>query len=97
MTTLRCSSIQASIWKNEGEKGPFYNVTMARSYKGAGQMAPGVRDCLQSLNGWWRLCGNLSLQHSASDTPRDAGLLFHCTQHPLANTYKILYGFTCPL
>ncbi len=34
VTTLRCSSIQASIWKNEGEKGPFYNVTMARSYKG---------------------------------------------------------------
>lgn len=34
VTTLRCSSIQASIWKNEGEKGPFYNVTVARSYKG---------------------------------------------------------------
>lgn len=34
VTTLRCSSIQASIWKNEGEKGPFYNVTVSRSYKG---------------------------------------------------------------
>jgi len=34
VTTLRCSSIQASIWKNEGEKGPFYNVTLSRSYKG---------------------------------------------------------------
>ncbi len=34
VTTLRCSSIKASIWKNEGEKGPFYNVTVARSYKG---------------------------------------------------------------
>jgi hypothetical protein len=34
VTTLRCSSITASIWKNEGEKGPFYNVTVARSYKG---------------------------------------------------------------
>ncbi len=34
VTTLRCSSIQASVWKNEGEKGPFYNVTLSRSYKG---------------------------------------------------------------
>ena len=33
VTTLRCSRIKASIWKNEGEKGPFYNVTVARSYK----------------------------------------------------------------
>lgn len=28
-----CSSITASIWKNEGEKGAFYNVTITRSYK----------------------------------------------------------------
>ena len=34
VTTLRCSSIKASIWKNESVKGPFYNVTVARSYKG---------------------------------------------------------------
>ncbi|UVT17045.1 MAG: hypothetical protein H8K04_05695 [Nitrospira sp.] len=34
VTTLRCSNIKASIWKNEGIKGPFYNVTVARSYKG---------------------------------------------------------------
>ncbi|MDF0672839.1 MAG: hypothetical protein P0120_00650 [Nitrospira sp.] len=33
VTTLRCSSIKASIWKNEGVKGPFYNVTVARAYK----------------------------------------------------------------
>ena len=33
VTTLRCSRIKASIWKNEGMKGPFYNVTVARSYK----------------------------------------------------------------
>ena len=26
-------SIKASIWKNEGMNGPFYNVTVARSYK----------------------------------------------------------------
>ena len=30
-----CSSITASIWKNEGEKGAFYNVTITRSYKTA--------------------------------------------------------------
>jgi hypothetical protein len=34
VTTLRCSSIKASIWKNEAMKGPFYNVTVARLYKG---------------------------------------------------------------
>ncbi len=34
VTTLRCSRIKASIWKNEGMNGPFYNVTVARSYKG---------------------------------------------------------------
>jgi hypothetical protein len=28
-----CSSITASIWKNEGEKGAFYTVTITRSYK----------------------------------------------------------------
>ena len=28
-----CSSITASIWQNEGEKGAFYNVTITRSYK----------------------------------------------------------------
>ena len=33
VTTLRCSSIKASIWMNEGMNGPFYNVTVARSYK----------------------------------------------------------------
>jgi hypothetical protein len=33
VTTLRCSRIKASIWKNEGMKGAFYNVTVARSYK----------------------------------------------------------------
>ena len=33
VTTLRCSRVTASIWKNEGVNGPFYNVTVARSYK----------------------------------------------------------------
>jgi hypothetical protein len=36
VTTLRCSRIKASIWKNEGMNGPFYNVTVARSYKEPG-------------------------------------------------------------
>ena len=31
--TFRCSSIKASVWKNQGEKGSFFNVTFARSYK----------------------------------------------------------------
>ncbi len=30
-----CSNITASIWKNEGEKGAFYNVTITRAYKGS--------------------------------------------------------------
>ena len=30
-----CSSITASIWKNEWEKGAFYTVTITRSYKTA--------------------------------------------------------------
>ncbi len=34
VTTLRRSRIKASIWKNESVNGPFYNVTVARSYKG---------------------------------------------------------------
>ncbi|MDF0677468.1 MAG: hypothetical protein P0120_24490 [Nitrospira sp.] len=34
VTTLRCSRITASIWQNEGLKGPFYNVTVSCSYKG---------------------------------------------------------------
>jgi len=28
-----CSSNAASIWKNDGEKGAFYNVTITRSHK----------------------------------------------------------------
>ena len=33
VTSLRCSRIKASIWKNEGMNGLFHNVTVARSYK----------------------------------------------------------------
>ena len=31
--TLRAGRIQAAIWENHSDKGPFYNVTVSRSYK----------------------------------------------------------------
>lgn len=31
--TLRDGSIKAAIWKNESEKGDFFAVTFARTYK----------------------------------------------------------------
>lgn len=30
---LRAGGIEVAIWRNEGEKGPWYSVTMSRSYK----------------------------------------------------------------
>jgi|CXWL01.1.fsa_nt_gi hypothetical protein len=74
---------------------PRFPVSCSVTYES--RFRDGCGTVFNLSTGGWRLCGNLSLLHSASDTPRDAGLLFHCTQHPLANTYKILYGFTCPL
>ena len=35
VTKFTCSHITASVWKNEGEKGAFYNVTITRAYKTA--------------------------------------------------------------
>ncbi len=32
---IRVSGVQASIWENRGETGPWYNVTLSRSYKDA--------------------------------------------------------------
>jgi hypothetical protein len=32
---IRISRIQASIWQNTGDNGPWYNVTLSRSYKDA--------------------------------------------------------------
>lgn len=32
--TIRDGAIKAAIWKNEGEKGAFFSVTVARTYKG---------------------------------------------------------------
>ena len=31
--TLRGGRIQVAIWENHSDKGPFYNVTVSRSYK----------------------------------------------------------------
>lgn len=31
--TLRDGAVKAAIWKNEGENGAFFNVTVARTYK----------------------------------------------------------------
>lgn len=35
VTTLGCGALKATIWKNAGEKGEFYNTTFAQSYKDA--------------------------------------------------------------
>jgi hypothetical protein len=34
VTTLRCGSIKATIWKNVSEKGPFFSTTFSRPFKG---------------------------------------------------------------
>ncbi len=31
--TLRGGRIQVAVWENHSDKGPFYNVTVSRSYK----------------------------------------------------------------
>lgn len=31
--SCRHRALQAAVWQNESEKGPFYNVTVSRSYK----------------------------------------------------------------
>jgi hypothetical protein len=31
--TLRAGRIQVAIWENHSDKGPYYNVTISRSYK----------------------------------------------------------------
>lgn len=30
--TIRDGALKASIWKNQGEKGPFYSVRITRTY-----------------------------------------------------------------
>ena len=32
--TLRSGSVEAAIWKNDGEKGAYYRATFSRSYAG---------------------------------------------------------------
>jgi hypothetical protein len=33
VTEVRFGNIRAAIWKNEGGTGPWYNVTLARSFR----------------------------------------------------------------
>lgn len=33
LQTLRHRSIKATIWRNETEKGPMFNITISRSYR----------------------------------------------------------------
>lgn len=30
---IRAGAIEISVWKNDGDKGPWYSVTASRSYK----------------------------------------------------------------
>jgi hypothetical protein len=30
---IRCGALTVAIWRNEGEKGPFYSATATRSFK----------------------------------------------------------------
>jgi len=32
-TTLRCGRINATIWQNVSEKGPFFSTTFSRSFQ----------------------------------------------------------------
>ena len=32
LATIRDGALKATIWKNEGEKGPFYSVRITRTY-----------------------------------------------------------------
>ncbi len=31
--TLRDGNLKATLWRNEGENGPYFNVTIAKTYK----------------------------------------------------------------
>lgn len=34
-TAFRCGTVNAAVWQNTGEKGPFFSVTFSRPYKDA--------------------------------------------------------------
>ena len=34
-TAFRCGNVNAAIWENPGEKGPFFSVSFSRPYKDA--------------------------------------------------------------
>ena len=50
---IRVGSVQAAIWENKGENGPFYNVTFELSYRDAngdwhnGAKSYGPRELIQ--------------------------------------------------
>lgn len=31
--TIRDGNLKATIWRNEGERGPFFNVTISKTYR----------------------------------------------------------------
>jgi hypothetical protein len=45
-TTLRCGNIEATIWQNVSEKGPFFATTFSRPFKD--QPVPGARHLVRS-------------------------------------------------
>lgn len=34
-TAFRFGNVQAAVWENSGDKGPFFSVTFSRPYKNA--------------------------------------------------------------
>lgn len=51
-TVLRNGSVKATIWENQGPKGPFFSATFARPYKDA--------------EGNWQNSGNFGLHELES-------------------------------
>jgi hypothetical protein len=49
-TTLRCGNIEATIWENVSEKGPFFATTFSRPFKDqSGQWRNGTSFGLNDL------------------------------------------------
>jgi len=48
--SIRLGAIEAAIWENEGKNGPFYSVTVKRSYREGetwkDSVSFGERDCI---------------------------------------------------
>ena len=39
--TIRDGFLKATIWKNEGEKGPYFTVSVAKTYEKDGELRDG--------------------------------------------------------